>query len=246
LIKKEDWHDFFKEDYLRFNDVILTEERTAYEVDQLTVMLKPGSKVLDLGCGQGRIAVALAAKGFKVTGYDASEVLLEAAKAYGKDAKATVDFISGDMRDLNFDRQFDAIVNIGTAFGYVPDEADDRKIMERMYKALVPGGRLIMDTENRENKLARMERRSWVTMKDTIVWSLRDYDCMSGRWNETISWIEEGNYKQAILDFRLYAATELRNMMQHAGFRIHGMFGGLDYSPLTLQSPRLVIVADAV
>ena len=60
----------------------------------------PHGRALDVGCGKGRYAVALAKRGWLVTGIDAVPRALEAARARAEEAQVQVDFIEGDVRRL--------------------------------------------------------------------------------------------------------------------------------------------------
>jgi SAM-dependent methyltransferase len=79
----------------------------------ITAFLSPiaGRRILDVGTGTGRAAIALALKGAAVTGVDASEEMLTVARRRAADAHATVTFDRGDAHRLAFgDQSFDAVV----------------------------------------------------------------------------------------------------------------------------------------
>src|SRR4051812_33262513 len=73
----------------------------------LAAQLAPGSHILDLCCGTGRVSAGLLERGFRVTGVDASESMIALAR---RNAPAA-DFIVGDLRALSLPGQFDAIVS---------------------------------------------------------------------------------------------------------------------------------------
>src|SRR5215218_1037002 len=81
-----------------------TEQEVAFLVDALG--LHEGERVLDVGCGPGRHALALARRGIDVVGVDLSEDFValarEAAKGEGPEARFEV----GDVRDLAYDAEF--------------------------------------------------------------------------------------------------------------------------------------------
>jgi len=72
------WETLFDETYLKLWGPHLTEERTQCEVGRMKQLLdlQPGMEVLDLCCGQGRLTVPLAQRGYRMAGLDLSEYLL--------------------------------------------------------------------------------------------------------------------------------------------------------------------------
>ena len=80
---------------------------------QIASFLAPldGRRILDVGTGTGRAAIALAKRGALVTGVDASAEMLEVAARRAREAGATVTFVRGDAHGLDFtDRAFDSVV----------------------------------------------------------------------------------------------------------------------------------------
>jgi SAM-dependent methyltransferase len=121
--------------YLRYSFTKGTEQEVAFLVD--AVPLAPGARILDVGCGPGRHARALGARGYEVVGIDISERFIELA---GDDAPPGVSFVRGDARTMTFDGVFDAAICLCQgAFGLVPGE--DGEVLARIMRALRPGGR---------------------------------------------------------------------------------------------------------
>ena len=122
--------------YLRYSFTKGTEQEVAFLVDVLD--LAPGQRVLDLGCGPGRHARALAARGIEVLGLDISQRFVDLAAA---DAPAGASFVRSDAREMTFDGEFDAAISLCQgAFGLVPGE--DGEVLRRLVRAVRPGGRL--------------------------------------------------------------------------------------------------------
>ncbi|MGC4081337.1 MAG: class I SAM-dependent methyltransferase [Vicinamibacterales bacterium] len=85
------------------------------QADVLADMLGPvqGRRIIDVGTGTGRGAFLLAAAGARVTGIDASEQMLDIAKARARDTHAAIDFEVGDAHQIAFaDRAFDIAVSL--------------------------------------------------------------------------------------------------------------------------------------
>ena len=110
---------FFGEDYFEIYRDAFPAEHTAAQVDGIVALLglDAGARVLDLACGHGRHAIPLAKRGFDVTGYDLSEVFLERARADAEAEGVTARWVRGDMRELPFDGELHAVINIFTASG---------------------------------------------------------------------------------------------------------------------------------
>ncbi len=135
-----DWFEsFFGADYFEIYRDFFTPEATAADVDGIVsrLGLQAGARVLDLACGHGRHAIPLAERGFRVTGYDLSEAMLERARTDAIARGIEVRWMRGDMRALPFDTEFDAVINVFTAFGYFADPAEDLEVLRRVRRALV-------------------------------------------------------------------------------------------------------------
>jgi SAM-dependent methyltransferase len=238
----EQWQAFFGHpDYVRFVGHILDEDRTRREVEAIVELLdlRPGSRVLDFGCGHGRIALPLARRGCSVTAVDGSAGLLERARAAAIAEGLHVEFVAADMRDFAAAERFDAVILVGTALGYVEDEAGDADALRAAARSLVPGGRLLLDTENREPKL-RQQPRVWFDLDGVEVLCQRRYDHLAGRWAEEMRWGDRPDETSAY-SLRLYTAAELRALLEHAGLRVDGLWGELGGASYHPDAPRTVL-----
>lgn len=130
----EDIADHAGKAYLRYSFTRGTEQEVAFLVDVLG--LRAGMRVLDVGCGPGRHAHALAARGIDVVGVDISARFVSLA-ASGRVPGST--FVQGDAGALPVrDRGFDAVISLCQgAFGLV---AEDASVLRSMVGALKPGG----------------------------------------------------------------------------------------------------------
>ncbi len=94
---------------------VTTPEMTRPEVDFLvrTLNVGAGAQLLDVPCGNGRHAIELAGRGYKMTGLDLSEEFIAEARA----ATPAVRWIQGDMRSLPWIAEFDGAYCFGNSFG---------------------------------------------------------------------------------------------------------------------------------
>lgn len=237
--------EYFSEDYLRIYQ--FPEERTGPEVAFLTrelgARILAGGRVLDLACGQGRHAVPLAAAGFSVVGLDFQEPLLREARLAAERAGVSLPLVRGDMRALPFSEEFDAVINVFTAFGYFSDEENARVIAE-IARALRPGGFLIIDLANRDALLRRVQERSWRTLPDgSLLLNEWQWDPISGRYTYPQILVTEKGTKHFTHTVRLYTCTEISDMLRRAGFQIEAYHGGFNGEALTMDAPRMIVIA---
>lgn len=226
-------------------------ERTEREVDGVLGLLgvRPGSRVLDLCCGQGRHAVELAARGYRVTGLDRSQVLLREARAAARARGLRVYWVQGDMRLLPFIRHFDAIINLFTSFGYFASEDDDLRVLREVGALLRPGGGFLLDTFHK----ADLERRyvpARVEQEEAhggrVTWrSLFDPATSRLEARGTVVF-PDGRRSRLVHSIRAYAPGELADLFRRAGLHPEAWYGGLDGQPLAADSRRLVAVARAI
>ena len=116
-------------------------DETPDQMKKVLALTKPSGKyVLDLCCGPGRCAIALAKAGYKVTGVDRTKYLLDRARSRARTAKAKIEWVQEDMRDFIRGDSFDLAVSMFTSFGYFDDKAQDVQVLKNIFTSLKPGG----------------------------------------------------------------------------------------------------------
>ena len=112
-----------------------------------------GTRVLDVGCGAGQIAIPAAKAGFDVTGIDIATNLIEQARQRALDAGVTVRFEEADAEELPYaDGAFDLVVSlIGAMFAPRPE-----RVAAEMIRVCRPGGRLAMANWTPEGHVGQM------------------------------------------------------------------------------------------
>jgi ubiquinone/menaquinone biosynthesis C-methylase UbiE len=233
-----DFEGVFNEDYLYFYEQILTPERTQEDVEKIVelIELEPGAQILDCPCGHGRIANALAERGFRVTGIDSSEFFLERARADAAARGAEVEFVQGDMRDLPWRGRFDGLVNWFTSFGYFSDD-QNKAVLRQFHRALKPGGRLVLETQNITRILANPSPQHFIERDGDLMADEWQLDVENARFVTSRTVIRSGRTRKTHFVIRWFSVPELRAWLEEAGFEnVH--------TPGQTPETRLVIVAD--
>ncbi|MEU7932096.1 class I SAM-dependent methyltransferase [Micromonospora echinofusca] len=112
----------------------------AGEARLLDAMVAPGSRILDAGCGTGRVGAALAARGHAVVGVDADPALVEAARADHPGPRWLVaDLAELDLATAGEPEPFDAAVLAGNVLAFVAP-GTEREVLRRVAAHLRPDG----------------------------------------------------------------------------------------------------------
>lgn len=243
------WYvDFFRNDYLNVYAHMFTDERAQKEAAFAASVLdlKTGAPVLDLCCGQGRHAVELAKRGLRVTGLDLNPEYLQLTRRAAKASKIQLETVAADMREIPFEKTFDAIVNMYSSFGYLESEAEDLKVLESAAKALNSGGQLMLDMLNREWAVANYIQNDWHSGADnTLYIERRDLDLATSRMHVHFIVIDPNGKRRESIGhmIRLYTLTEMTVLLARVGLTIRAVFGGFDSEPYSIDTRRMIIVA---
>ena len=238
---------FFEEDYMRTvwpaSDGQVSRQCTFVEN---MLRLTPGARLVDLGCGLGLQATELARRGYEVTAVDLSAAMLSSAHWQAKDEGLDLSFLHEDMRDLKVENAFDAALCLGTTFGYF-DEAENRRSVQAMQRVVRPGGKLLIDVQNRDYVLQRLPHLRWYQGNGCLCMEEGEFDYATSRLEVKRMLSEEGRgQREANYSIRLYSVHELRTLLEQNGFRILSV-SGQEATPHVFfgpESPRILIVAE--
>jgi SAM-dependent methyltransferase len=248
--RRSKWYvDFFREGfYQRAWAPAERFQRAEHEVDFIVeaLALPPGASVLDLCCGEGRHTVALARRGYRVTSLDLSALHLRLARQAAKEAGVRVRWHRADMRDIPWEREFDAVINVFTSFGYFASDDEDFKVLVGVARALKPGGRFLLDTISREWLVRHLETHGWQEGTDgTLSIEDRSFDLVTGRQhNHILSIHRDGSRSEREIDLRMYTLREIAGMLARADLQLRRTWGGFDGRDYGLDARRMIVLSE--
>lgn len=207
--------------------------------------LSKGAKILDAGCGPGRIAVELASKGLEVTGVDLIQSELDAAAETASAEGVDLELIKADLRTFKTEKKYDCAINLYTSFGYCDTIEEDVQILKSIFDAVRESGFFILENISREIAIKDFTEGEWFERAGKTV--LTDFSVV-GAWEGLRSrWILIDNKTGERIEHefiqRLYSAIELKRVMIGIGFKSVEIYGDFDFSPYNQNARTMVIVA---
>ncbi len=200
-----------------------------YVADICTHLDFTPSRVLDLACGTGNGALALAKRGYQVSGVDISPEMLALARAKAQRAGLKIDFSAQDMRFFSLPEKVDLVVIFQDGINYLLHTEDLRQTFTCIREALNPGGIFAFDLlavnryQSGEEDTTVVEEADFTLIwqssyaKDLDVWeiSLQGFVEKSSGFYEKFKEVHREKY---------HSPEEVIAILKEEGFSIYGVF----------------------
>lgn len=222
---------------------------------------RTGSPILELGCGTGRLVLALAQAGHRVTGVEREPAMLALAeakvRAAGRAVARRVTLVAGDFQSLDLPTRFRLAVLAVNTWMDLPGPAEQAQVLARAGRHLEPGGLLVLDLFHPHPDALAPAAGALVLEKvlsdpETDTQALKFvvrqvdhaqqvltahfiYDEMdaAGRLTRTA----------AAFSLRYLHRPEAEQMVQAAGLAVEGVYGSYELDPYTDDAERMILVA---
>lgn len=253
------YEDFFHGVALDLWRKAISPKQTKAEGDFLinALQCEPGSHLLDVPCGNGRLSFELARREYRVTGVDISKEFIDEARssvasvnppadAGGTDFSAQVAFVIGNMREIKGDAIYDGAYCFGNSFGFLA-YADMEAFLNGVAQALRPGARFVIETGmTAESVIGKFEEHTSHQIEDILVTINEQYLAEESCIDTEYVFERNGESDSRNAKHWIYTAAEIRRMLERAGFGILNLYGSLKCEPFVLGSDELYVVAQRV
>ena len=242
------WHDT-DPFWIDFHDVMFHQRRWALAEEEVEGVIRLGwvaeeSEILDMCCGPGRHALALASRGHHVIGIDRTVPYIEQARSRAADMGLDVGFEIGDARTYQNPGRFDASICLYTSFGYFEEAKEDLALLRNICVSLKAGGVFAIDMNGKEVSARVYKGRSWEDMEngaklleDRTVGP--DWEWIENKWTV----VQDGIQKETTFRVRMYSGVELKQILREAGFGSIQLYGDWTGIPYDEQARRLIAIA---
>ena len=119
---------------------------------------------------------------------------------------------------------------------------ENYQVFAELSRALRSGGRLVVETVNRDFLVTRASPRSWFEKDGLLVLEERRFDPVTGRSEVDVIVVEGAERRAYHHSIRLYSAPELAMLLASAGIETLSVFGDFDGGPLTADAAHLILV----
>lgn len=235
--------DFFQGIALDLWRLATPPEQTEREVDFLEAALCAAgpAQILDVPCGNGRHARALAQRGHRVTGIDLSREFIEEAQSTTGSLPA--DFIQADMRSLPWKSEFDGAYCFGNSFAYF-NPRESGEFLQEVARTLKPGGCFALETGMcAESILPGLQNHNWYRVGDIYMLSENQYYPQDGRLDIQYTFIRGAQCETRPSTSYVLTVNELCRMHAQAGLQPLELLASVNRAPYGLGSQRLIVLS---
>lgn len=201
---------------------------------------------LELACGTGNMTLELKKLGFSVTAVDISEDMLGVAEKKIRQKNYNVNFINGDMTEINFNKKFDNVFAFCDGYNYILEEDDILKSFNMVYNHLVDGGSFIFDISTKNKLINIIGNESFTLNREDLcyIWDnyyekdlIEMYISFFVKEGELYRRFDEVHFQKA------YEINYIKRALENIGFESVKIYNDYENLPVEESSLRAVFIA---
>lgn len=239
-------NSYFDGNYKDIWKAIIPEELTVREIDFVIQYfdLHSGNKVLDLMCGYGRHALALAKKGMAVTAVDNLEAYIGEINTRAKEANLQIQTVQTDVIKYKSDDLFDLTLCMGNSLNFFGEKEID-SLFTTVNTQLKKGGHLLINTWSLTEIVAKQfTEKSWSNINGMKYLTDSRYLFHPTRIeSETTIISSNGDTETKMAIDYIFSVAEMESMLNKAGFDLKEIYSIPGRKKFAVGEPRAYIVA---
>lgn len=230
-MQKKQWYETLFENYANKYEKEIFVQGTLGECDfiEKEINFDKSLRILDVGCGTGRHTIELTKRGYKVTGVDLSETMINKAREKSEKDNLKIDFLQLDARNLPFENEFDfAIMLCEGGFSLMETDEMNYEILKNVSKSLKQKSKFIFTTLNGLfplfNSINEFHEKGAV--EGNAIYTSKNFDFMTLRDFNITKFIDDsGIEKELETNERYYMPSEITWLLKSTGFSKIEIFG---------------------
>jgi SAM-dependent methyltransferase len=212
-----------------------------------------GGPVLELGCGTGRVALALAADGVEVVGVELSEAMLELAHRKAAHQEIGITLALGDLRSFTLERTFASILLTYNTLNHMTDRDSLTRCLSTVKRHMHARSRFVIDTfqpslaflgNEPEKRRGILRYRDPYLDEEVVLSEENHYDAATQLnrvvWSYAVDGVEDARVEE--LTMRLFFPRELDALLELHGLVIEHKYGDYDRRPFDARSPKQLLL----
>ncbi len=199
--------------------------------------------MLDVGCGFGRHSIELARRGYRAVGIDPARAMIEAARAGAAEAAVSVEFRQVSGEAFVAEEEFDAAMCLFTTLGQISEHGEDSRLVKQVHDALRPGGTFAVEVPQRDPSVKNLKSTDRFEGPERYTDVTRRFDAEDNSVTEIFDVVSPQETRRYVLRYRLYSREELAGLLQDAGFTAMVSYGDYEGTPLSPESPTILLIA---
>lgn len=213
--------------------------------------IKTPCRVLDIGCGTGSVTLRLANRGHTVTGVDPAQGMLQVARA--KDRESKVEWVQAPAAEFTLPDRFDLAIMTGHVFQVFLDDAETLAALRNIRRHMVPGGRLILESRNPQDKAWQGWTRE-KTREQRVIdgigtvevhYQIKDVEGEHVTFDAVFTIEATGETLVSESRLRFAPVETIRGLLSAAGFGEVELLGWWDGTPYSEDSLEIIAIARA-
>jgi ubiquinone/menaquinone biosynthesis C-methylase UbiE len=213
--------------------------------------IKSPCRVLDIGCGTGSVTLRLANRGHTVTGVDPAHGMLQVARA--KDRESKVEWVQAPAAEFTLPVRFELAIMTGHVFQVFLDDAETLAALRNIHRHMAPGGRLILESRNPQDKAWQDWTREKTRERRVIdgigpvdvYYQIKDVEGEHVTFDAVFTVEATGETLVSESRLRFAPVETIRGLLSAAGFGEVELLGWWDGTRYSEGSPEIIAIAQA-